>query len=115
MSSLQFWHNPRCSKSRQALAMLEDRGIAPQLMLYLQTPPDRSRLDQILDKLQIGAADLIRTGQAEWKQAGLTKNAPEDQLRDLIVANPILIERPILETGTKAVIGRPPENILGVL
>lgn len=115
MSDMQFWHNPRCSKSRQALALLEDRGITPQLMLYLQTPPDRSRLDQILDKLQIGAANLIRTGQAEWKQSGVTKDAPEDQLRDLIVANPILIERPILETGTEAVIGRPPENVLELL
>ncbi len=115
MSGMQFWHNPRCSKSRQALALLEDRGIAPQLMLYLQTPPDRARLDQILGKLQIGAADLIRTGQAEWKQSGLTKDASEDQLRDLIVANPILIERPILESRTKAVIGRPPEKVLEVL
>jgi len=115
MSDLTYWHNPRCSKSRQGLALLEDRGVAPQIMLYLETPPDRARLDQILDKLQIGAADLIRTGQAEWKQSGLTKNAPEDQLRDLIVANPILIERPILETDAQAVVGRPPEKVLEIL
>jgi len=115
MSDLTYWHNPRCSKSRQGLALLEDRGVAPQIMLYLETPPDRARLDQVLDKLQIGAADLIRTGQAEWKQSGLTKEAPEDRLRDLIVANPILIERPILETDAQAVVGRPPEKVLEIL
>lgn len=115
MSDLQYWHNPRCSKSRQGLALLQDRGVEPKILLYLENPPDRARLDQILNKLQIKAADLLRTGQAEWKQSGLTKDAPEDQLRDLIVANPILIERPILETAQTAVIGRPPEKILDVL
>lgn len=115
MSDLLLWHNPRCSKSRQALALLQERGTEPEIMLYLQTPPDRTRLDQILDKLQIGAADLLRTGQAEWKGSGLTKDAPDDQLRDLIIANPILIERPILETPDQAVIGRPPEKVLDLL
>ena len=115
MSDLILWHNPRCSKSRQALTLLQDRGIEATINLYLETPPDRARLDQILDKLGVNAAALIRTGQAEWKQSGLTKDAPEGDLRDLIIANPILIERPILETPAKAVIGRPPELVLDLL
>lgn len=115
MSDLILWHNPRCSKSRQGLALLQDRGIEPKINLYLETPPDRARLDQILEKLQIKAADLIRTGQSEWKQSGLTKDTPEDQLRDLIIAHPILIERPILETAEAAIIGRPPEDLLKLL
>ena len=115
MSDLQLWHNPRCSKSRQALALLQDRGIEPKVFLYLDTPPDRVRLDQILEKLGIVAAELLRTGQNEWKSSGLTKDAPEDQLRDLIVSHPILIERPILERKDKAIIGRPPEQILDLL
>lgn len=115
MSNLTYWHNPRCSKSRQALALLKDRGVEPEILLYLDTPPDRARLDQILDKLKINADGLLRIGQAEWKTSGLSKDSPEDQLRDLIVANPILIERPILETTAKAVIGRPPETVLELL
>ena len=115
MSDLTLWHNPRCSKSRQALALLQGRGVEPAVKLYLDTPPDRAQLDRLLDKLGISAVELLRTGQAEWKDSGLTKDAPEDQLRDLIVANPILIERPILETAAKAVIGRPPELILDLI
>lgn len=115
MSDLILWHNPRCSKSRQALTLLQDRGVDAAINLYLETRPDRARLDQILGKLGLKAANLLRTGQTEWKQSGLTKDAPEDQLRDLIVANPILIERPILESSTQAVIGRPPEKVLDLL
>lgn len=115
MTDLTLWHNPRCSKSRQALALLQDRGVEAAVHLYLETPPDRARLDQILDKLGIAAAALIRTGQTEWKQSGLSKDAPEEDLRDLIVAQPILIERPILETPARAVIGRPPEKILDLI
>ncbi|MEM7059024.1 MAG: arsenate reductase (glutaredoxin) [Pseudomonadota bacterium] len=115
MSDRILWHNPRCSKSRQALALLEENGAVFEIYAYLEAPPDRARLDQILGKLKIHAAGLLRTGQSEWKASGLTEDAPEDQLRDLIIANPILIERPILEIGDQAIIGRPPERVLQIL
>ena len=112
---LRIWHNPRCSKSRQTLALLEENGHSPEVFLYLDTPPDAKMLASVLKKLGIPAVDLARTGQAEWKEAGLTKDSAEDTIRAAMLSTPILIERPIVETGDKAAIGRPPEAVLDIL
>ena len=112
---LRLWHNPRCSKSRAALALLTERGAEFETLRYLETPPDAAALDAILSKLDLPAAELARRGEAIWKENGLTQDSPEDAIRALILANPILIERPILETTDRAVIGRPPEAILDLL
>jgi arsenate reductase len=111
----RLWHNPRCSKSRAALKLLEERGAKVEIYRYLDTPPDKAALDTLLKKLAIPAAALVRKGEAPWKDSGLTPDSPEDKVRALILANPILIERPILETGKAAIIGRPPESILDLL
>lgn len=112
---LRIWHNPRCSKSRQTLALLREGGHAPEVFLYLETPPDAPMLGAVLDKLGITAADLARTGQTEWKEAGLDKDSHEDAIRAAMLIHPILIERPIVETNDKAAIGRPPEAVLEIL
>jgi len=112
---LRLWHNPRCSKSRTALALLEERGIDVEIYRYLDTPPDDDALDAVLTKLGIPAAKLARTREAAWKDAGLATDSPEALVRSAMLDHPILIERPILEADDKAVIGRPPEAILDLL
>ena len=112
---LRIWHNPRCSKSRQTLALLQENGHAPEVFLYLETPPDDEAMDRVLGKLGCKAIDLVRKGQSEWKESGLSADSAETDVRAAMLAHPILIERPILETGTKAAIGRPPEQVLDIL
>jgi arsenate reductase len=112
---LRIWHNPRCSKSRAALALLHENGHAPDEFHYLHTPPDHAMLNAVLEKLGIGAGALVRRGQAEWKALDLTPDSPEEDVRAAILAHPILIERPIVETAERAVIGRPPEAVLDIL
>jgi len=112
---MRLWHNPRCSKSRQALALLTKAGINPEIYLYLETPPDADALDTVLSKLAIAPSRLVRTGQAEWKASGLTLDAPDKAIRDALLRSPILIERPILETPSKAAIGRPPDAVLALI
>ena len=109
---LRLWHNPRCSKSRAALALLEARGADFELYRYLDAPPDAAALAALLRKLDRPAAGLVRRGENAWKESGLATESAEAAVRELILANPILIERPILETAASAVIGRPPEAIL---
>lgn len=108
----RIYHNPRCSKSRATLALLEERGIEPEVVEYLKTPPDAKRLKALLRKLGISAAELIRRNEKEWKESGLDANASEDDLIALLARHPILIERPIVEVGDRARIGRPPERVL---
>lgn len=113
---LRLWHNPRCSKSRAALALLQDRGTEVEIYRYLDTPPDAQALAEILEKLgAVHAERIVRKGETAWKESGLKSDSPEDAVRAAILANPILIERPILETDSRAAIGRPPEAILAVL
>ena len=111
-----IYHNPRCSKSRETLQLLQDKGISPDIVLYLDTPPDAKTLKEILKKLKIGARDLMRKGEAEYKELNLADAAlSEDQLVDAMVAHPRLIERPIVVHGKKAALGRPPEQVLDIL
>lgn len=116
MTDLTLYHNPRCSKSRSALALLEARGLAPTVIRYLDTPPDAATLRSLLGKLGIGARQLLRTGEDEYKALHLADSSLSDSaLIDAMAAHPKLIERPILVNGDKAVIGRPPENVLEIV
>lgn len=116
MTDLTLYHNPRCSKSRGALELLEARGLAPTIVRYLETPPDAATLEQLLAKLGIGARQLLRTGEDDYKALELANPALSDaQLIKAMVEHPKLIERPILVAGDKAVIGRPPEKVLEIL
>ncbi|WP_285645724.1 arsenate reductase (glutaredoxin) [Pseudomonas sp. NBRC 100443] len=116
MSQLTLFHNPRCSKSRGALELLEARGLAPTIVRYLETPPSAAELQALLGKLGISARQLLRTGEEEYKTLGLDDPQLSDaQLIEAMAAHPKLIERPILVAGDKAVIGRPPEKVLEIL
>ena len=111
-----IYHNPRCSKSRQTLALLEERGIGPRVVDYLKTPPSAAELKTILKKLGLRPRDLIRKGEPLYAELGLKDRDLDDAaLIALMVANPILIERPIVVSGGKAAIGRPPESVLEIL
>lgn len=116
MTDLTLYHNPRCSKSRGALELLEARGLAPNVVRYLETPLSAAQIKALLGKLGISARQLLRTAEDEYKMLQLADESPsEAQLIDAIAQHPKLMERPILEVGDKAVIGRPPENILELL
>lgn len=116
MTDLTLYHNPRCSKSRGALELLEARGLAPNIVRYLETPPNAAELTALLGKLGIGARQLLRSGEDEYKTLNLADPAlTEAQLIEAMVQHPKLIERPILIAGDKAVIGRPPEKVLEIL
>lgn len=114
--TVTIYHNPRCSKSRQTLALLEERGIAPRVVRYLETPPDAAELKRVLGLLGLSARDLLRTGEAAYKENGLADPAlDEDALIAAMVADPILIQRPIVISGETARIGRPPDAVLEIL
>jgi arsenate reductase len=116
MTDLTLYHNPRCSKSRGALELLEGRGLTPTVFRYLETPPDAAQLRDLLGKLGIGARGLLRTGEDEYKTLNLADaSLSDEQLITAMAGHPKLIERPILIAGDKAVIGRPPEKILEIL
>jgi arsenate reductase (glutaredoxin) len=116
MTDLTLYHNPRCSKSRGALELLEARGLTPTIIRYLETPPDAAQLRDLLGKLGIGARELLRTGEEEYKALNLADTGLSDaQLIAAMAAHPKLIERPILVVGDKAIIGRPPESVLEIL
>ena len=111
-----IYHNPRCSKSRQTLALLEDNNIEPEIIEYLKTPPNKNTLKQLLKKLEISAAELLRKKESVFKELDLGEHLDnENKLLDEMIANPVLIERPIVVINDKAVIGRPPENILDII
>lgn len=111
-----IYHNPRCSKSRQTLALMQERNIEPAVIEYLKTPPSKSELRKILKLLGLQARDLLRTKEAEYKEQGLDNpELNEDQILDTMIQHPKLIERPIVVTEKAAAIGRPPEKVLEIL
>ena len=110
MSNYTIYHNPRCSKSRQTLALLEENNIAPEVVEYLQNPPDAQTLGQILNMLGLQARELMRR-----KEAAYAENNLADDTLSAMIDNPILIERPIVIHDGRAVLGRPPENVLKLL
>ncbi|WP_346832155.1 arsenate reductase (glutaredoxin) [Pseudomonas abietaniphila] len=116
MTDLTLYHNPRCSKSRGALELLEARGLTPTVVRYLETPPNAAQLRDLLGKLGIGARDLLRTGEDEYKTLNLADaSLSDDDVIAAMAAHPKLIERPILVASNNAMIGRPPEKILEIL
>lgn len=116
MTEMTLYHNPRCSKSRGALELLEARGLTPTVVRYLETPPSPAELKTLLARLGIGARQLLRTGEDEYQSLGLADTGlSDDQLIDAMSQHPRLIERPILVVGDKAVVGRPPEKVLEIL
>ncbi|MDH3594007.1 MAG: arsenate reductase (glutaredoxin) [Rhodospirillales bacterium] len=114
--TITILHNPRCSKSRQALQLLKDRGIEPGIVEYLKTPPDAAELGRILDLLNLAPRDLMRRKEPVYRDLGLDDPAlGRAALIAAMTENPILIERPIVLAGGKAALGRPPENVLSIL
>lgn len=114
--SVTIYHNPRCSKSRQTLALLQQEGENPTIVEYLATPPDAATLRDILTRLGLSPRDIMRKKEAPYKELELADDSlGDDALIAAMVANPILIERPIVVTHDKAAIGRPPENVLKIL
>lgn len=113
---ITLYHNPRCSKSRDALTLLREHGHEPEVILYLETPPNSKILKALLEKLGIRARDLLRKGEDAYKTLNLAdETLSEAALIKAMVENPKLIERPIAIKGDKAVIGRPPENVLQII
>ncbi|MDK2776092.1 MAG: arsenate reductase (glutaredoxin) [Pseudomonadota bacterium] len=116
MSEIQIYHNPRCSKSRQTLALLNEQGIEPEVIEYLKETPSAAELKAVLKKLGIPARELLRTKEAEYKEAGLDNpQLSEEQIIAAMLQYPKLIERPIVINGNQARIGRPPEQVLEIL
>ena len=113
---ITIYHNPRCSKSRATMKLLEEKGIAPTVIEYLQTPPDAKTLDDFLTKLGMEPRDLMRKGEAPYKELNLKdEGKSRDELIQAMIENPILIERPIVVNGSAVALGRPPENVLEIL
>ena len=114
-----MWHNPRCSKSRQTLQLLQERGIEPEIVKYLETPPSADEIREVLRLLGFSSArQLMRTKEKEYKELGLKNVDDEDRLIAAMVEHPRLIERPVVivedEKGKRAALGRPPENVLAL-
>ena len=114
--SVAIYHNPRCSKSREALNLLLSKGVEPQIIKYLDTPPDHATLSRILDMLNMEPRELMRKKEKEYKATRLDNpELTRDQLIDAMIAHPRLIERPIVVKDGKAALGRPPETVLAIL
>ena len=113
MPDVTIYHNPRCTKSRQTLALLESHGIQPKVVEYLKTPPDEQTLRDLIKKLGIEPQDLLR--QKEYHKLQLPETDDPDKLISQMAANPQIIERPLVVCGRRARIGRPPENVLEIV
>ena len=111
---MQILHNPRCSKSRETLKLLQENGQSPEIVEYLKSPPTQKRLKEIAVLLGVGPREMMRTKEAVYKELGLAE-ASDAALFKAMAENPVLIERPIVISGHKAVIGRPPENALSLV
>ena len=111
-----IYHNPRCMKSRETMKLLQDKGVKPQVIEYLKTPPSATELKELLSKLGIAPRQLLRKGEAPYKDLKLADAKISDSaIIKAMVDNPVLIERPIVVNGKKAALGRPPESVLKIL
>ena len=115
MQNVKIWHNPRCSKSRNTAALLEEKGVDAEVIKYLDTPPSKEELKEVLKMLGMGARELMRTKEDIYKTLDLKNENDEEKLIEAMVENPKLIERPIVIKNGKAAIGRPIENIIELL
>lgn len=111
-NEMTLLHNPKCSKSRAAKSLLEERGVSFHERRYLEEPLSRRELDELAKRLGRPASEWVRKGEPAFKEAGLTRDSTEKAILDAMARFPILIERPILIRGTRAVVGRPPESVL---
>jgi arsenate reductase len=112
----RIYHNPACSQSRAALALLTERGAQLEIVEYLDNPPSRPVLERLLRRLGVSAREIVRAQEPEFKAAAAARGAlRDDELIDLLIAHPRLLQRPIVEIGSRAVIGRPPERVLDLL
>lgn len=115
MSEITVWHNPRCSKSRGACGLLDERGHQPHIRRYLDQPPSRAELEELLGMLGVeDPREIMRTGERIYRELGL-RDADHEALLEAIVAHPILLERPIVVRGSRAVVARPPERVVELL
>lgn len=114
-TAVTIYHNPRCSKSRAGLALLQAKGVAPEVVEYLKDPPSKETLRAIVKKLGIAPRDLVRTGEDLYKRKFRGKALTDEQWLDALAKHPVLIERPIVVKGARAAVGRPPEKVLDVL
>jgi len=108
----KIYHNPRCSKSRATLALLEARSVEVEIVEYLKHPPSADEIRGLLSGLGLNAIDIVRQSESAFKESGLTRESPADDLISLIERAPIVLERPIVVVGNSARIGRPPEQVL---
>ncbi|WP_372523007.1 arsenate reductase (glutaredoxin) [Sulfuricaulis sp.] len=114
--SVTIYHNPRCTKSRQTLALLEQRGIKPKVIEYLVTPPTEAELKRLLKLLGLSPRELLRRKEEEYERAGLDRpDVTDAEIVSAMAKYPRLIERPIVVSGNKAALGRPPENVLKII
>lgn len=114
--SIEIYHNPRCTKCRQTLALIEERGQVPQVIEYLKTPPDAQTLQNLLDMLGLQPSELVRHFEAPFKELGLdAADTTEEQIFAAMLSHPILIQRPIVVNNGRAAIGRPPHTVLEIL
>jgi arsenate reductase len=116
MSKLTIYHNPRCSKSRQTLGLIEAAGVTPEIVLYLDTPPSVAELDRLVTALDVEPQAIVRKGEDIYKELGLSqKTLSRQEWLQTLHDHPKLIERPIVIKGDKAIMGRPPENVQALL
>ncbi len=114
--TVTIYHNPRCSKSRQTLALLRERGFEPEIIEYMKTPPEHQELKRIIDRLGLKVREVMRTGEAEFRENGLDdKTLDDDALIQAMCQHPRLIQRPIIIVDERARIGRPPESVIEIL
>ena len=114
--SVRIYHNPRCSKSRATLNLLREKGVEPEVIEYLKTPPSAPEIARILDGLGLEPRDLMRRKEAPYRELGLgEETVGREALIEAMAENPILIERPVVENAGKFALGRPPENVLAIL
>ncbi len=112
---MEIYHNPRCAKSRQTLALLQENGVDPEIVLYLDSVPSPHELKSLLLKLDLSPIQLVRKGEKIWKEQFKGKDLSDEEIIEAMIAHPKLIERPIVVKDQKAVLGRPPENVLDLL
>jgi len=112
---MRIYHNPRCSKSRGALELLEKNGVTPEVIRYLDMPPTREELIELLAKLGMQPSELVRKGESVCKENYANREMSESDWLDAMLTHPVLIERPIIISGERAVVGRPPEKVLELL
>jgi arsenate reductase len=116
MQQVTIYHNPRCSKSRATLQLLQDRGLQPQVIEYLETPPTAAQIETLLQRLGLQARQLMRSNEAEYRELGLDKpDLTREQLIQAMAEHPRLIHRPIVLSGERAALGRPPESVLEIV